>query len=341
MKPDNRFRLNPTIPRNALGWTGMSFALMILPVLLRNEIYYLDVLIFFLLWAAMAGAWNLAGGYGGIFSLGHALFFGVGAYTSSLLFMKLNVSPWLGMLVGAMAAALLGAFIGVLTLRLKGPYFALATIAFAEVFMIIAVNWESLTQGSRGINIPFQPGFYNMVFTSKIPYYYIALGLCLLTYLTAKWLERSKFGYQLVAVRGGEAAAQALGINTVALKVAILMISGALTAMVGTLYAQYVAIIEPYHEFSFALSAQMVLMSMIGGVGTASGPVLGALIVTFLNMMLRDLLEGAQGGLQAAIYGMLLVLVVLFIPEGIVPWGKRQWTRLMRGVRRESFVVRS
>jgi len=317
------------IPHRMLGWVGMALIFMVLPLLLRNEIYYLDIFIFFLLWAAIAGAWNLAGGYGGLFSLGHALFFGVGAYTSSLLFIKLNISPWIGMLAGAMAAAVLGAFIGVLTLRLKGPYFALATIAFAEVFMIIAVNWESVTLGSRGINIPYQPGLSNMVFNSKIPYYYIALSLCALTYFTAKWLERSKFGYRLIAVRGGEAAAQALGINTVAVKITILMISGALTAMVGTLYAQYVAIIEPYHEFSFSLSAQMVLMSMIGGVGTASGPVLGALIVTFLNTMLRDMLEGAQGGLQAAIYGMLLVLVVLFIPEGIVPWAKRQWRRLL------------
>ena len=341
MRREKGFAVGVILPRGVLGWASMTLVFMILPLPLQNDIYYLDILIFFLLWAAMAGAWNLAGGYGGLFSLGHALFFGVGAYTSSLLFIKLNVSPWLGMLAGAMAAAVLGAFIGILTLRLKGPYFALATIAFAEVFMVIAVNWESMTQGSRGINIPFQPGLYNMVFSSKIPYYYIALSLCALTYLTARWLERSKFGYRLVAVRGGEAAAQALGINTVAVKVAILMISGALTALVGSLYAQYVAIIEPYHEFSFALSAQMVLMAMIGGVGTASGPVLGALIVTLLNMMLRDFLEGAPGGLQAAIYGMLLVLVVLFIPEGIVPWAKRHWRRLMGRVGRESVIVRS
>ncbi|MDI3328601.1 MAG: branched-chain amino acid ABC transporter permease [Alicyclobacillaceae bacterium] len=316
------------VPRRGLGWIVLAAVLIALPFLLQNEIYYLDVLIFFLLWAAMAGAWNLAGGYGGLLSLGHALFFGVGAYTSSLLFVKLHISPWIGMLAGAVAAAILGAFIGVLTLRLKGPFFGLATIAFSEVFMIIAINWKDLTQGSQGINIPYTPGLANMVFDSKIPYYFIALALCALPYFTAKWLERSKFGYRLIAVRGGEAAAQALGINTVAVKVTILVISSALTAMAGTLYAQYIAIIEPLHEFSFALSVQMVLMSMIGGTGTASGPVFGALVVTFLNTVLRDVLEGAQGGLQAVVYGALLVLVVLFIPEGVIPWAKRQWRRL-------------
>ncbi len=152
MRREKGFAVGVILPRGVVGWASMTLVFMILPLPLQNDIYYLDILIFFLLWAAMAGAWNLAGGYGGLFSLGHALFFGVGAYTSSLLFIKLNVSPWLGMLAGAMAAAVLGAFIGILTLRLKGPYFALATIAFAEVFMVIAVNWESMTQG-RGESI--------------------------------------------------------------------------------------------------------------------------------------------------------------------------------------------
>lgn len=302
----------------------------VLPFLLQEEPYYLDTLTMFFLWSAMAGAWNLAGGYAGLLSLGHALFFGVGAYTSSLLFLKLHISPWLGMISGAGLAAFLGALIGLLTLRLKGPFFGLATIAFAQVFMIIAVNWKSVTLGSQGVNIPYQPGFGNMIFDSKIPYYFIAFVLAAIAFVIAKWLERSKYGYRLMAVRGSDAAAQALGINTVSVKLIILMVSSALTAMAGTVYAQYIAIIEPFHEFSFATSVQMVLMSMIGGLGTSVGPVFGALVVVGLNTFLRDLLTGVGGGMQGIIYGILLVFVVLFLPEGVIPWVKKIGKKVRR-----------
>jgi branched-chain amino acid transport system permease protein len=310
---------------SARGYGAAALLLTLLPFLLQNQLYYLDTLILSLLWASAAGAWNLAGGYGGLLSLGHAAFFGIGAYTSSLLFVKLNVSPWLGMVIGAVLAGLMGWFIGMITLRMKGPFFGLATIAISEVLAITAVNWTELTQGSQGVNIPYKPGFVNMAFDSKIPYYFIALAICLVPYLLARWLKESKFGYELMAVRDNEAAAQALGIHTVRVKVGIIAVSSAITAMAGAFYAQYVTVIEPYHEFSFGVSIQMVLMAMIGGLGTASGPIFGSLVVTGLDTLLRDVFEGAQGGIQAIMYGSLLVLVVLFVPEGLIPWFTRRF----------------
>ncbi|SDC09259.1 branched-chain amino acid transport system permease protein [Melghirimyces thermohalophilus] len=327
--------LTPTV-----GVGSAALFLIALPFLLQNQLYYLDTVILALLWGAAAGAWNLAGGYGGLLSLGHAAFFGIGAYTSTLLFVRLGISPWLGMLVGAVLAAILGWLIGIITLRMKGPFFGLATIAIAEVLMIVAVNWTEVTQGSQGITVPYKPGFANMAFDSKIPYYFIALVICLIPFLLARWLKQSKFGYELMAIRDNEAAAQALGIHTVRVKVGILVISSAITAVAGTFYAQYVTVIEPYHEFSFNVSIQMVLMTMIGGLGMALGPVFGSFVVTGLDTLMRDLLQGTQGGVHAMMYGTLLVLVVLFVPEGMIPWLKERF-RSGKGGRSHGSVVDS
>jgi branched-chain amino acid transport system permease protein len=243
---------------------------------------------------------------------------------------KLEVSPWIGMAAGAILAGVLGLVTGMVTLRMKGPFFALTTIAITEVLMIVAVNWSDLTNGSKGVNIPYHPGFSNIAFDSKIPYYFLALAICLIPFFIARWLERSRYGYELMAVRDNEAAAQALGIDSVRVKVGILVISSAITAVAGAFYAQYITVIEPYHEFSFAVSVQMVLITMIGGLGTKWGPIFGSLIVTGMDTFLRDVLVGAQGGVQALLYGLMLVLVVLFIPEGLIPWMKRRF-RLKNG----------
>jgi branched-chain amino acid transport system permease protein len=323
-------KLTPTVRPRITGYGSVALLAVVLPFLLQSELYYLDTLILALLWASAGGAWNLAGGYGGLLSLGHAAFFGIGAYASSLMYVKLEVSPWIGMAAGAILAGVLGLVTGMVTLRMKGPFFALTTIAITEVLMIVAVNWSDLTNGSKGVNIPYHPGFSNIAFDSKIPYYFLALAICLIPFFIARWLERSRYGYELMAVRDNEAAAQALGIDSVRVKVGILVISSAITAVAGAFYAQYITVIEPYHEFSFAVSVQMVLITMIGGLGTKWGPIFGSLIVTGMDTFLRDVLVGAQGGVQALLYGLMLVLVVLFIPEGLIPWMKRRF-RLKNG----------
>ncbi|GAX90149.1 branched-chain amino acid ABC transporter permease [Effusibacillus lacus] len=298
---------------------GLLVALA-LPLVLGEQDFLLDTLIMMVLWAFIACSWNIVGGYGGMLSLGHAAFFGIGAYTSTILFVHYGISPWVGMLLGAVLAGLFGLFIGAVTLRLHGPFFTLCTIAVMEVLMIIAINWKSLTQGSSGIPVPYRPGVLNMMFDSKAAYFYLALALLALSYGFTRWMNRSHFGYYLIGVRENEQAAQALGISSIRVRLIAMVISSALTAMGGTFYAQYIGIIEPMHEFSFALSAQIALMAIIGGIGTAGGPIFGAVLITLLGTVLRSLLGGAQGGLQAVVYGVLLVLVVLFIPQGVVPW---------------------
>lgn len=305
--------------------------LLAIPLLLQNKDFLLDTLIMMALWGFIASSWNIVGGYGGMLSLGHSAFFGIGAYTSSILFVNYGVSPWIGMFAGAALAGLFGFFIGAVTLRLHGPFFSLATIAFAEVLMIISINWQSLTHGSGGIPVPYRPGAVNMMFDSKITYFYLALAMLAIPYGLSRWMNRSHFGYYLIGVRENEQAALALGISSVNVRLIAIVISSFLTAMGGTFYAQYIGIVEPLHEFSFQLSAQIALMAIIGGIGTAGGPIFGAVLITLLGTVLRSTLGSAQGGLQAMIYGVLLVVVVLSIPQGIVPWFNKLTLKRKRG----------
>ncbi|WP_018133087.1 branched-chain amino acid ABC transporter permease [Effusibacillus pohliae] len=316
--------------KNGMQLAGILL-LLLLPLVLQEQDFLVDTLIMIALWGFVASAWNIVGGYGGMLSLGHAAFFGIGAYTSTILFVKYGVSPWIGIMAGAVVAGLFGLFIGAVTLRLHGPFFSLCTIAVAEVLMIIAINWHSLTHGSGGIPVPFRPGAVNMMFDNKVTYFYLAVALLAIPYGLSRWMNRSHFGYYLIGVRENEQAALALGISSVKIRLIAMVISSSLTAMGGTFYAQYIGIVEPLHEFSFQLSAQIALMAIIGGIGTAGGPIFGAALITLLGTVLRSTLGGAQGGVQAVVYGLLLVVVVLVIPQGIVPWFNRFMAKRKRG----------
>ena len=169
------------------------------PLVIRDG-FFLDSLILILMWGAVAGAWNVAGGYAGQVSLGHSAFFGIGAYSAALMASRWNASPWLGMLVGAVVATGAGLIIGYLSNRLKGPYFALATIAFSQVLLIVASRWRGFTAGSEGVPVPFRPGFWTLGFASKVSWVYLVLCLALSVYLVQVYLERSRIGYRLAGV---------------------------------------------------------------------------------------------------------------------------------------------
>lgn len=297
--------------------------LLVIPVFSGND-YYLDMVINIFLWSMLAGSWNLTAGYGGLLSLGHAAFFGIGAYTSTLLFVKAGMSPWLGMLIGAFISGVVGVGLGWLTIRLKGPFFSLATMAFAEILTIIAVNAHDLTRGSEGVSIPFTPGLANFVFQGKVPYYYIGLLLCLIPFFVAKYLERSKLGYYLMAIREDGDAASSLGIDSVRIKLIVTGIGTFLTAVAGTFYAQYIAFIDPYYVFSTGLSIQMALMAIIGGMGTPYGPILGAILISVASTYLRGVLGSAQAGVYLIVYGVVLVIIVILIPRGMISLGSRK-----------------
>jgi branched-chain amino acid transport system permease protein len=291
--------------------------LLLLPIVV-DQPYYREIIGLIFLWSAMAGAWNIVGGYAGKFSLGHAAFFGVGAYTSAVLYTRLGVSPWIGILAGMVISVLLALFIGVVTLRLKGKFFALCTIAFGELMQILAVYLRSITGGSEGLSIPFKPGLLTLTFSSKLVWVYIFCGLMLSVYGISRWLERSKLGYELIALREDEDAAEALGVNTLWAKLASISLSAALTSLGGSLFAQYFAWLEPNFCLSLGLSIQFALFAIIGGMGTAIGPILGAALITPLQIFLRAFGGTATSGLSMAVYGLILILVVLFMPKGIV-----------------------
>ena len=292
------------------------------PVFVRDA-FFLDGLVLILLWGSVAAAWNVAGGYAGQVSLGHSVFFGLGAYSAALLGTKWNLSPWIALVVGAVLAIVMGFLIGFLSNRLRGPYFVLATIAFSQVFLIIGSRWRGFTSGSEGIAVPFRPGFWTLGFVDKRVWAYLMLALAVGLYLIQLYLERSRRGYQLAAVREDEDAALSLGVAARRLKVAAITVSAALTAMCGTLWAQYVGFVDPYYVFSVDLSVRFCLAAILGGIGTPLGPFVGAALITVVETSLRAHFGGIGAGMVGIyliIYGIVLIVVMRFAPQGLLPW---------------------
>jgi branched-chain amino acid transport system permease protein len=328
-------RLATAEGRRSLGASFYALvALAVVPAaaaFLVNDKFYLHVLIMMLFYAGASSAWNIVGGFGGQLSLGHSAFFGIGAYTSTILFINVGVSPWIGMLLGAVLAAAIGAAIGYPSFRLRGPFFTLVTIAFAEVLRIVAISAHDLTKGSIGLSVPFKPSPQNFIFRETSSYAFVALGFMLIMILISLWIENSRMGYYLAALRENEDAAQALGVNTARYKLMATATSAFFTAMAGTFYAQYIAYIEPFATFSLDLSVLLAMMSIIGGLGTVWGPIAGAFLVTPLQEFLRAKLGGELRGLHLVVYGIVLIVVVITLPQGIVPsLARRPWLTLKR-----------
>ena len=305
----------------------------LLPATIKSE-YYLDMLVKIIFWAMVAGAWNISCGYAGALSLGHTAFFGIGAYVSTILFLKFGITPWIGMVAGGFLAIFFALMLGYLSFRLHGPFFVLSTVAFAEVLRIISIHWRSVTGGSEGLSIPFNPNWVTFILQNRLQYVYVAIGLLLIVFLISCWIERSRFGYQLMAMREDEEAAESLGINTLWLKIMAISISAFLTALGGTFYAQYIMYIEPHNVLGLDFSVQVALISIIGGMGKAFGPIFGSLFITPLSQLLRGWFGGGYIGLHFIIYGMILIIVVIFIPEGIFAtfWGRKERSNFFKSL---------
>jgi len=302
------------------------------PALFSDSLFLQDAVVLTLMWAGLASAWNIAGGFAGQISLGHAAFFGLGAYTSTLLKIHLGWSPWIGMLCGGLLVVLVSGFIAFAATRLRGPYFALLTLAFAAVVQIIAARWYTFTRGNEGLAIAFQPGLANFIFTSKLSWTIVIICYVLVLYSIGVWSARSRFGFQLAGMREDEDAAQAIGIDTRLLKVATIAASAFFTALGGTFYAQYVGFLDPGYVLSVDLSIKFALMCIIGGLGTPLGPILGAILITALEMYLRAKWGGQRSGLYLMVYGVLLILIVRVMPEGLVR-GIPKWLKSRRRTR--------
>jgi branched-chain amino acid transport system permease protein len=265
----------------------------------------------------------VAGGYAGQISLGHSVFFGLGAYAAALLGTKWGVSPWIGLVAGAIVATVTGVVIGFLANRLRGPYFVLATIAVSQVLLLTASRLRGLTSGSEGIPVPFRQGFWTLGIADKRVWVWLVLVLAILAYLGELYLERSRRGYQLAAVREDEDAALSLGVAARRLKVAAIAASAAITAAVGALWAQYVGFVDPFYVFSVDVSIRFALAAIIGGLGTALGPFLGSVLVTTVETYLRAQFGGIGAGLVGIyliIYGTALIVMVRLVPQGLVGW---------------------
>ena len=276
-----------------------------------------DIAVLTFLWAGLALAWNLSGGYANLISFGHAAFFGIGAYTSTILGLQLEVTPWLGLWAGAAIAGLFGALLAVVFARLRGPFFILSTLAAAEVVRIAALNWTDLTGGAEGLSILPTPSFAGMVFSEKTPYLALAAFYMLALFGLSKWIERSRFGFHLSAIRDDEDAAAAAGINPVRVRVIAMALSGGMTAIGGSLFAQYFLYLDPTHVISPELSFQFALLAALGGLGTAIGPILGSFVITPLSELLRSTLGNAATGLHLVVYSAVLLWVMLYFPGGL------------------------
>jgi branched-chain amino acid transport system permease protein len=314
--------------RGALVVFGLA---AVIPLVVRDA-YFLDAVVLILMWGALSAAWNIAAGYAGQASLGHAAFFGIGTYAAALVTTKFDRSPWLGLVIGVALSVLAGLAVGYLSNRLRGPYFALSTIAFSQVLLIVASRWRGFTSGSEGIPVPFRPGFATLGL-GHVAWVYLILVVSLVYYGVEVYLERSRIGYQLAGVREDEDAAEALGIASRRLKVLAIAVSAGLTSICGTFWAEYVAFVDPAHVFSIDLSVRFALNTIIGGTGVAIGPWLGSILITSLETYLRATFSGVKTGftgIYLIIYGAVLILVVRFVPEGLTGVLARLKARMAR-----------
>ncbi|MBV8791803.1 MAG: branched-chain amino acid ABC transporter permease [Pseudolabrys sp.] len=305
------------------GWGSLALifviaVMLVLPLVVKSS-FAMEILIRVLLFAFIGTAWNLLGGYAKQLSLGHAAFFGLGAYTSTLMQIDLGISPWIGMVAGGFVALIASLPIGWLCFRLRGPYFTIATIATANVLMLIFLKFRDFAWGAEGTTIPnLGHAPLMMQFETKVPYYYIVLGLLAIALIITWWIERSRVGYYLVAIGEDEDAAEAVGVDVPRVKRNIYMISAFLTGMAGTFYTQYIYFIDPQTAFNFSVSIEAALVSIVGGIGTLWGPVIGTVLLETTSALLQSWLGNSVGGVQLTVYALILMAIILWRPTGIM-----------------------
>lgn len=327
-------------PVNPYHMWGVFIILALLPLVVRNE-YSLSILIICLIYATLASSWNLMVGYAGILSFGHQAFYGLGAYFSAIITIQFGLSPWIGIPLGGCFAALLSFAIGFPCLRLRiAPYIAIATLAFSEIMLVICKNWVSLTRGEMGLSgIPPLSdfslfGLIPITFGAggKVPYYYIMLGIFILTMLFIKFQLSSKVGLAFRAMRDEQDAAASLGVDITRYKLTAFLTGSFFAGVTGGFYAHYVSILAPDAVFGMGEMVEIVAVTLMGGIGTFFGPVLGAFALVIGLEALRGLSE-----YRLMIYGVLLVVLIILMPHGLLAglsqiWEKTKKIRLFHKV---------
>jgi branched-chain amino acid transport system permease protein len=297
----------------------MAIPGVIIPILFRllGQTYVVYVMTLILFWAYLAQCWNIVWGYAGLLSFGHAAFLGIGAYVSTLLFLNYGLTPWIGMFVGGVAAISLALLIGYPTLRLRGVYFALATIAVAEMVRLLTLKLDFITGGSLGLLLPITRSPLLFQFDDILHWYLMALVMLLVLSAVSHSIENSKLGMALRAVKGEEDAAASVGIYPFKYKMMALLLSAFFTAIGGTFFAQLTGYIRPDIILTVERSEEILTIALVGGTGTFIGPIIGAIILLSLRQTILALLGGGYAGVHLVIYGILIILVVRFMPGGV------------------------
>jgi branched-chain amino acid transport system permease protein len=293
-----------------------------IPLTTKNN-YILHVLIQVLFFGYLGQSWNIMCGYTGQLSFGHAAFFGIGTYTSTLLLLRLGVTPWLGMFVGAFLAALLGLAVGAVSFKYgaKGVFFAFITLATAEIVKLVALLWGSLTNGAEGLLIPFREQnifMYSIAMENRWLFYYIIFGKLIICIYIAHRIRKMRLGYYLRALRQSEDAAEMIGLNVYRYKLLAVAISAFLTAFAGTFYAHYYQHFEPEDIFGIPVSFNILFPVIIGGGGYLFGPLLGSGILTLFEEVSRAIMPEMMHGFHRILYGVLIIVVILYLPEGLM-----------------------
>jgi len=303
--------------RSLLVIAAFLAAMAVLPAFIRSE-FWLTFLILALYTASLGQAWNVLGGFGGQYSFGHAMFFGVGAYAAAVLQVRFGINPWVTLGAAFALGGATGAMVGALTFRygLKGSYFALVTLAFAEVFRVLANTFE-FTGAGVGMMIKLAPGAANFQFVEKTGFYFTILAIVAAGLMVAWWLKHSRFGAWLTAVRENEDAARALGVDVFRVKLGAITLSGAMMATGGVFYVQMFQYIDPPLAFGAGISVEALLVAIVGGMGSIFGPLIGAFTLALVNHTTTELI-GRAPALSMALYGLLLIVMVTFLPNGVI-----------------------
>ena len=316
-------------------WPGaLVLFLFALPIVAGDPVFlHLVILVYF--YAFLAMSWNILGGFAGQLSMGHAAFVAIGAYVSTLLLLRWNLSPWVGMFIGGCAASVVSVLIGYPCFKLRGAYYALATLAFSELVRVIITNTDTFlgfkVNGASGLLLPVKgnaPLYFQ--FVDKATYYYIILIFCILLALVIYLINSSRLGYYLAAIREDQDAAESLGINVTGCKLLAAVISSFFTGIGGVFYAQYVLFISAESIGGLHISFEMVFISIIGGKGTLFGPIVGAFLMTPLAELTRTYFGSSYMGLHLVLYGAVLMFVVKFIPSGIIFPLRKLYHKLIR-----------
>lgn len=323
-----------TLATEAPWLAGVLILCLGLVFTLAGSSFALNILASTFLFAGLATAWNIIGGLGGQFSLGHSVFFAMGAYTAANLVLGFAVSPWLALIPSMVVSAAFAALVSWPVFRLRGPFFAIATMALTEVMQALATYFESLTGGARGISMPFRLGLANMIFRDRMSYALLMLGFLAIALLVLAAIKHSRLGYSLQAVRDNEDTAEAAGIDVLRTKLIGMAISAALTAAGGCLYLMYVRVVDPPSLFSlFDIGVKVALIALIGGIGTVYGPLLGALLIIPLENYLRAAFGAVFPGSNLIVLGIILVLTALYLRRGVMGAITSLRDRIGRGAR--------